>query len=156
MILKLREILKIIKILTMYLLLALLSAITASLVAIFGKLGLKNVDPTLATTIRSLIMVSFLILVSLFLKKFENFSFNVFSSKDWLLIILAGICGALSWLFYFWALRLGPASLVAVIDRLSLVFVILLSALILGESLNLKMIVGMILVIIGAILIVLK
>jgi transporter family protein len=140
----------------MYLVLALLSAITASLVAIFGKLGLKNVDPTLATTIRSLIMASFLILVSLFLKKFENLSFNTFSSKDWLLIILAGISGALSWLFYFWALKLGPASHVAVIDRLSLVFVILLSALILGESLNLKIIVGMILVILGAILIVLK
>jgi transporter family protein len=140
----------------MYLLLALLSAITASLVAIFGKLGLKNVDPTLATTIRSFIMASFLILVSLFLKKFENLSLHTFSSKDWLLIILAGISGALSWLFYFWALKLGPASHVAVIDRLSLVFVILLSALILGESLNLKIIVGMILIILGAILIVIK
>jgi len=140
----------------MYIVFALLSALTASLVAIFGKLGLKNVDSTLATTIRSLIMAAFLFSVSLFLKKFENFSFNTLSSKDWFLIILAGIAGALSWLFYFWALKFGPASHVAVIDRLSLVFVILLSALILGESLNLKVIVGMILIIIGAILIVLK
>ncbi len=140
----------------MYIILALLSAITASLVAIFGKLGLKSVDPTLATTIRSLIMTGFLILLSLFLKKFENFTFNIFSSKDWLLIILAGISGALSWLFYFWALKFGPASHVAVIDRLSLVFVILLSALILGEAFNLKIALGMILIIIGAILIVLK
>jgi bacterial/archaeal transporter family protein len=139
-----------------YIILALLSALTASLVAIFGKLGLKNIDPTIATTIRSLIMAGFLVIVSLFLKKFENFSLNLFSSKDWLLIILAGISGALSWLFYFWALKFGPASHVAVIDRLSLVFVILLSALILGETLNLKVILGAILIIIGAILVVWK
>jgi len=138
-----------------YIILALLSALTASLVAIFGKLGLKNVDPTIATTIRSLIMAGFLVIVSLFLKKFENFSLNLFASKDWLLIILAGISGALSWLFYFWALKFGPASHVAVIDRLSLVFVILLSALILGEVFNLKVFVGMILIVLGAILIVL-
>jgi transporter family protein len=136
-----------------YIILALFSALTASLVAIFGKLGLKNIDPTIATTIRSLIMAVFLVIVSLFLKKFENFSLNLLTSKDWLLIILAGISGALSWLFYFWALKFGPASHVAVIDRLSLVFVILLSVLILGETFNLKVFVGMILIILGAILI---
>jgi transporter family protein len=139
-----------------YIILALFSALTASLVAIFGKLGLKNIDPTIATTIRSLIMAGFLVIVSLFLKRFENFSLNLFTSKDWLLIILAGISGALSWLFYFWALKFGPASHVAVIDRLSLVFVILLSALILGETFNLKVFVGMILIVLGAILIVLS
>jgi transporter family protein len=138
-----------------YIILALFSALTASLVAIFGKLGLKNIDPTIATTIRSLIMTVFLVIVSLFLKKFENFSLNLLTSKDWLLIILAGISGALSWLFYFWALKFGPASHVAVIDRLSLVFVILLSVLTLGETFNLKVFVGMILIVLGAILIVL-
>jgi len=139
-----------------YIILALLSAFSASLVAILGKLGLKNVDATVATTIRSLITASFLVLVSLFLKKFENLSLSVFTSKDWLLIILAGISGALSWLFYFGALKFGPASHVAVIDRLSLVFVIILSALILGEALNFKVILGTILIIVGAILIILK
>ena len=139
-----------------YIILALLSAFSASLVAILGKLGLKNVDATVATTIRSLITASFLVLVSLFLKKFENLSLSVFTSKDWLLIILAGISGALSWLFYFGALKFGPASHVAVIDRLSLVFVIILSGLILGEALNFKVILGTILIIVGAILIILK
>jgi len=139
-----------------YIILALLSAFSASLVAILGKLGLKNVDATVATTIRSLITASFLVLVSLFLKKFENLSLSVFTSKDWLLIILAGISGAISWLFYFWALKFGPASHVAVIDRLSLVFVIILSGLILGEALNFKVILGTILIIVGAILIILK
>lgn len=140
----------------MWIIYAFLSAITAALVAIFGKLGLKNVDSTLATTIRSVIMALFLVCVSLALKKFQGFSLNSLSSKDWLLIVLAGIAGALSWLFYFFALKIGPASQVAVIDRLSLVFVILLSALFLGESLTLKVALGTILMVLGAILIVLK
>lgn len=140
----------------MWIIYAFLSAITASLVAIFGKLGLKNVDSTLATTIRAIIMALFLISVSLALKKFQGFSLSSLSSKDWLLIVLAGIAGALSWLFYFFALKIGPASQVAVIDRLSLVFVILLAALFLGESLTLKVVLGAILMVIGAILIVLK
>ncbi len=130
---------------------AFLSAFSASLVAILGKLGLKSVEPTLATTIRGIIMALFLFLTSLSLKKFENFSFSSFSSKDWLLIILSAIAGALSWLFYFWALKTGPASKVAVIDRLSLVFVILLSFLILGEKLGGQVILGALLVVLGAI-----
>ena len=124
----------------MYLFYAFLSAITAALVAIFAKMGLKGIDPTLATTIRSLIMAGFLILTSLFLKKFQAHqivaSFNSFSSKDWLLIILAGVSGALSWLFYFFALKYGLASKVVAIDRLSIVFVVVLAALFLGEALR--------------------
>lgn len=140
----------------MWIIYAFLSAITAALVAIFGKLGLKNVDSILATTIRSVIMALFLISVSLALKKFQGFSLSSLSSNDWVLIVLAGIAGALSWLFYFFALKIGLASQVAVIDRLSLVFVILLSALFLGESLTLKVILGMLLMVLGAILITLK
>ncbi len=140
----------------MWIIYAFFSAITAALVAIFGKLGLKNVDSTLATTIRSVIMALFLISISLALKKFQGFSLGSLSSKDWILIVLAGIAGALSWLFYFFALKIGPASQVAVIDRLSLVFVILLAALFLGESLTLKVILGMFLMVLGAILITLK
>jgi len=140
----------------LYIAFGLLSALTASLVAIFGKLGLKNVDPTLATTIRSIIMAVILILISLVLKKFQNLSFDILSTKEWLLIILAGIAGALSWLFYFWALKFGPVTHVTVLDRLSLVFIILLSALILGESLNLKVVFGTILILLGAILIISK
>ncbi len=135
---------------------AFLSAFMASLVTIFGKLGLKNIDPTLATTIRGIIMALFLFLASLSLKKFENFSLSTFTSKDWFLIVLSAIAGALSWLFYFFALKYGPASKVAVIDRLSLVFVIILSVLILGERLGWQAVLGTILVVLGAILITLK
>ncbi len=140
----------------MWLFYAFLSSITAALVAIFGKLGLKGVDSTLATTIRSLITAAFLIIVSLFLKKFEGFSINTFVSKDWLLIVLAGIASALSWLFYFFALKYGLATKVVAIDRLSLIFVIILAAIFLGEALGWKSVLGALLMIAGAILITLK
>jgi len=139
-----------------WLIFAFLSSITAALVAIFGKMGLKNIDSTLATTIRSIIMAAFLILVSFSLKKFQGFSLKSLSSGDWLLIVLAGIAGALSWLFYFFALKTGLATKVVVIDRLSLVFVIILAAIFLGEHLGLKTIVGALLMVGGAIIITLK
>lgn len=140
----------------MWLVYAFLSAVAAAFVAIFGKLGLKDIDSTLATTIRSIIMALFLVLISLSFKKFDGFSFSSLNSKEWLLIALAGIAGAISWLFYFYALKLGPASAVASIDRLSVVFVILLAALFLGESLTLKTVVGSLLIAFGAILITFK
>lgn len=140
----------------MWLLYAILSAVTAAAVAVFGKLGLKNLDPTLATTIRSIIMAGFLVIVSLFLKKFEGFTLASLSSKDWLLIALAGISGALSWLFYFIALKTGFATKVVAIDRLSIVFVIILAAVFLGESLGWKTALGGLLMVLGAILVTLK
>ena len=132
---------------------AFLSALSAALVAIFAKLGLDRVEPILATTVRSLIMSGFLVIVSLLLKKFQGFSLNSFSSRDWLLIFLAGISGALSWLFYFFALKLGLASKVAAVDRLSIIFVIGLAALFLGEAIGWKIAVGAFLMGLGAVLI---
>ena len=140
----------------MWVVYAFLSAITAALVAIFGKLGLKNIDSTLATTIRSIIMAGFLVIVSFFLNKWHDFSMRSLSSKDWLLIVLAGVAGALSWLFYFLALKTGLATKVVVIGRLSLVFVIILAAIFLGEALSWKVALGAVLMIAGAIIITLK
>ncbi|MFI5340263.1 MAG: EamA family transporter [Candidatus Methylomirabilales bacterium] len=137
----------------MWLIFAFLSSLTAASVAILAKLGLKDIEPTLATTVRSVIMTAFLILASFFLGKFHGFPLNAFSSRDWLLIVLAGISGALSWLFYFVALRIGLATKVVAIDRLSLVFVIVLAALFLGEALTWKSGIGTLLMVAGAILI---
>lgn len=121
---------------------AFLSAFMAALVAIFGKLGLKNIDSTLATTIRAIIMAVFLITVSWAMNKFKGFSVKSLSLTDWWLIAMAGIAGALSWLFYFWALKIGPATQVAAIDRLSLVLVAILAAIFLGEHLGVKIALG--------------
>lgn len=136
----------------MWILYAILSAISAALVAILGKLGLKGIDPTLATTIRGIIMALFLLCVSLAFKKFNGFSFQALSGKEWVLIIFAGIAGALSWLFYFFALKNGPATGTVAIDRTSVVFVVVLAALFLGESIGWKSVLGALLVVGGAIL----
>jgi len=132
---------------------SILSALMAALVAIFGKLGLKNIDSTLATTIRSMVMAGFLIITSIVLRKFDNFSLDSMVSKDWLLIILAGIAGALSWLFYFIALKSGDTTKVVVIDRMSLVFVAIFALMFLGETLNWQQLIGVVMMIGGAILV---
>lgn len=129
---------------------SILSALMAALVAIFGKIGLKNIDSTLATTIRSMVMAGFLIIASISLKKFNNFSFEL---KDWILIILAGIAGALSWLFYFLALKSGDATKVVAIDRMSLVFVAIFAFMFLGEGLNWQQLIGVTMMVGGAILV---
>ena len=140
----------------MWMVYAFLSAITAALVAIFGKLGLKGIDSTLATTIRSFIMAGFLLLTSVFLNKWKGFSFGILSGRDWILIVLSGVAGALSWLFYFFALKSGEAGKVVAIDRLSIVFVVVLAALFLGESFGWKTVGGALLMLGGALLITLK
>jgi len=133
---------------------AILSAIFAALVAIFGKIGIKNIDSTLATTVRSVVMALFLIIVSLLSKKTALLS--TLHGKAFTFIIFSGIAGALSWLFYFVALRNGPASGVAALDRLSVVFVLILAILFLGESFTWKSGLGIGLMTAGAILMVIK
>lgn len=140
----------------MWVVYALLSALFAAGVAIAGKLGLKNLDPTLATTIRSFIMAFFLLLVSIFLQKLRGFNIHDLSGRDWLLIVIAGVFGALSWLFYFFALKNGPAVPVVAIDRLSLAFVFILALIFLGESFTLKNLFGVLLAVVGAIILSVK
>lgn len=140
----------------MWIIYALLSAGFAAAVAIFGKLGLKNLDTTLATTIRSVIMMLFLLATSLSLGKFVNFSLANLNSKEWWLIALSGVAGALSWLFYFFALKNGSATAVVAIDRLSLVLVAILALLILKEPLSARAWLGVALMVGGAILVSLK
>src|SRR3989344_4567152 len=114
---------------------ALLSAVFAAAVGILGKIGLKDVDSTLATTIRSVVMAVFLLGAATMLQKFSLI--KTVSSNTLTFIVFSGIAGALSWLFYFLALKHGPASGVAALDRQSVVFVVILAALFLGEALTL-------------------
>lgn len=137
----------------MWLILALLSAFTAALVALFGKMGLKGVDATLATALRSIIMALFMVATAIALGKFKGFTMQSLDSKGWLFIVLAGVAGALSWLFYFWAIKLGNVSAVAAIDRLSIVFVVILAAILLGEVFTKYTALGSVLVVLGALLI---
>ena len=135
----------------MYIFFALLSAVSAALVAVFGKIGLGKVDTTLATAIRAVVMALLLVSAAVILKKWD---LSQISNKAYLFIFLAGLAGAASWLFYFLALKLGPATSVAALDRLSVVFVILFAALFLGESLTIKSVLGGLLIVSGALLLV--
>ncbi len=129
---------------------ALFSAFFAAMVAIFGKIGISGVDTTLATTVRSFVMFIFLFGVSSFLGVFKNF--KQIDGRSLTFIILSGISGALSWLCYFYALKTGNASAVAAIDRLSVVFVIILAAFFLTEKITMQVVIGGVLLTAGAIL----
>ncbi len=140
----------------MWILFAAGSAVSAALVAIFGKIGLKEIDPTLATIVRGVIMAVILVLGGLLFRKFDGFNLTTFGGKAWVFIFLSALAGALSWVLYFIALRTGPAGAVAVIDKFSVIFVILLAALFLGESLTVKSIIGILFTIAGSMLILFK
>jgi transporter family protein len=137
----------------MWIVYALLSAVSAAGVAILGKLGLQGVDSTLATTLRAIVMAGLLVIASLSLGKLNGVSVSALASRDWMFIILAGVAGAASWFFYFLALKIGQVNGVVVIDRLSVVFVVILSALFLGQALTWKVALGVLLMVGGALLV---
>ncbi|OIO61876.1 hypothetical protein AUJ83_03980 [Candidatus Woesearchaeota archaeon CG1_02_33_12] len=132
---------------------ALLSALAASLVAIFGKIGLQGIDTNTATTIRAVIMALFLIGLILIQGKLHDVKPILLNSKALTYIIFSGIAGALSWLFYFIALKSAKVSQVVPIDRMSLVFALLLAFFILGEKISVKAGIGAALIVVGGILI---
>lgn len=133
----------------MWLFYALISAVSAALVTIFAKIGLQKIDSTLATIIRSVIMALFLLTIGFISKKLNSTSISNFNSRDWLFIILSGTAGAISWLFYFLALKSGTASKVAVIDKTSIVFIFILSFFLLKETFKPMNFIGIILLIMG-------
>ena len=110
---------------------ALLSAAAAALIPIFAKLGMKDIDSNLATTVRSLVMTLFLITVCLW-SGLAN-QLKTIHTKAMTMILLSGLAGALSWLFYFRAIKIGQVSQVAPIDKLSMPLGILLAVHVLGE-----------------------
>lgn len=134
-----------------WLIFALLSAVFAALTAILAKIGIAGVDSNLATAIRTTVVLVFAWAVVFFGNiKVPSAAFH---GKTFLFLVLSGFATGLSWLFYFRALQLGSAGHVASIDRLSLIFTIILATLILGEKFNLQTLVGMALMVGGALLI---
>jgi Predicted membrane protein len=136
----------------MWLVYALLSAVMAALVAIFGKIGLKGLDANAATAIRSVIMAAFLVAVVFVQGKTGQLSEILANRKALLFIVLSGTAGALSWLFYFIALKNGKVSQVGPIDKLSVVFAVVLALIFLGEKVSLVNGIGIGLIAIGAVL----
>jgi transporter family protein len=134
-----------------WLVFALLSAITAALVAIFGKIGLEGVDSITATGIRAGIMFAAILLLMGFTGRIQQIA--SVNQHALFYIFLGGLAGAASWIFYFLALKYGQATQVASIDRLSVVFVLVFAALFLAEKITLPKMAGVALITAGAIII---
>lgn len=130
---------------------AFLSALFAALTAILAKIGIAGVNSNLATAIRTIFVLIFAWLVVFWQGK--AYEISSLSSKTWLFLILSAVATALSWLFYFYALKIGAASRVGPIDKLSMVFTVILAAIFLGETLTVKIIIGTVLMAIGAVVI---
>lgn len=134
-----------------WLIYAILSAITAALVAIFGKMGIQGVDSVTATGIRAGIMFAVIAILMLFTGRIHMIT--AVDSNSLFFITLGGIAGAASWIFYFFALQTGKVSQVAPIDRLSVVFAVIFAALFLSEKINFPVALGVGLMAAGGIII---
>ncbi|WP_152046997.1 EamA family transporter [Aureimonas psammosilenae] len=130
---------------------AVLSALFASLTAIFAKLGVENVGSDFATLIRTLVILAVLSLILTITGSWQGLS--TISGRSWLFLVLSGCATGLSWLAYFRALKIGQAAEVAPIDKLSVVLVALFGAIFLGERLSLSGWLGVFLIAAGALLV---
>ncbi len=129
---------------------ALLSAVFAAATALLAKVGIAGIDSNLATAIRTTVVLVFAWAVAI---GFEKHGGIVdIGRKSWVFLILSGIATGLSWLCYFRALQMGPASSVAPVDKLSVVLVIVFAWLFLGETLTPIKIAGGGLITAGAVL----
>jgi transporter family protein len=110
---------------------AVLSAVFAALTAIFAKVGVEDINPDLATFIRTTIVLASFAVVLFATGQFR--APGEISARTWTFLVLSGLATGASWLCYFRALKLGPATLVAPIDKLSVVLVALFAFVFLGE-----------------------
>ena len=132
---------------------ALLSALFAAATALLAKVGVEHVDSNLATALRTTVVVVFAWGIAIALGKHGEI--RDLDSRTVVFLSLSGLATGLSWLCYFRALQLGPASRVAPLDKLSVPLVMLFAWLILGEKVNTAAIVGGLLITAGAVVMVL-
>ena len=133
-----------------WLIYAFASAVTAAATAILAKVGVEGVPSTLATAFRTTIVL--IIAWGLVFALGERQALMAMPRRSWIFLSLSGVATGLSWLAYFRALQLGPASRVAPIDKLSLPLTIVLAAVVLGESISWKVGVGVAMMTAGALL----
>lgn len=132
-------------------LLALGSAIFAGSTAVLGKIGVRDIPSNLATLIRTASIFPFLILIVS--ARGEWSGWRAMSHRTVLFLFLSGIATGISWMCYYRALQLGPASLISPIDKLSMVVAIGLSIVFLGERLSMMQWAGVSLMLLGAFLV---
>ena len=121
-----------------------LSAVFAALTSILAKVGIENVDSTLATAIRTVAVVGMSWLM-VFITNTQS-GISSISKKSWIFLILSGIATGASWLCYYKALQMGDASKVVPIDKLSVVITLIMAFVFLHEDFTSKSIIGCILI----------
>ena len=132
-----------------WVLFALGSAFFAGLTAVLGKIGVEGVNSNLATLIRTIVIL--LVTACILSLRHEWRPAAPIATTTWLFLVLSGIATGLSWLCYYRALQLGPVTRVAPIDKLSVVFAIVLGVLFIGESLTWPVAVGAALIVAGSV-----
>ena len=137
----------------MWLILAILSSVFAALTSILAKVGIDGVNSTLATAIRTLVVL----IMSWSMVFITNTQHGItsISQKSWLFLILSGLATGASWLCYYKALQLGDVSKVVPIDKLSIVITLILAAIFLHENFTLKTAIGAALITAGTLFMVL-
>ncbi|MDO4501299.1 MAG: EamA family transporter [Erysipelotrichaceae bacterium] len=137
----------------MWLLFALGSAVFAALTSILAKIGIEGVNSTLATAIRTIVVV----LMSWFMVFVTNTQGGILdiSKKSWIFLILSGLATGASWLCYYKALQIGEASKVVPIDKLSVVITLIMAFIFLHEEFTIKSFIGCVLITAGTLIMVL-
>lgn len=139
---------------TRWLFYAVLSAVFASLTSILGKVGISGVESNLGTAIRT-IVVLIMAWIIVFVSK-KQAGIKKIDKSSWLFLCLSGITTGASWLCYYKALQQGQASVVVPIDKLSIVASVVFSYFILKEKLTRKSLLGLIIIVIGTLLLLIK
>lgn len=133
----------------MWFLFALLSGFCAALLAILVKLYLKNFNPFFITFLFSIIAVVMLIIIDITTQKIQCSLITKLTLKDWLPLIAAGCLNGLAFTFYMIALKFGKTCGVIAIDRLGILFAVIMSVIFLQEALTIKAIIGSLLMVFG-------
>jgi len=126
------------------------SALAASATAILAKIGVQGVPSNLATAVRTAVVLVFACAIVLATREHE--ALRGIKARSLLFLVLSGVGTGASWLCYFRALQLAPASRVAPIDKLSLAFTIALAGIVLGENISWRVGLGAALMVLGALL----
>ncbi len=137
----------------MWLIFAILSAVFAALTSILAKVGISDVNSTLATAIRTVVVLA-MSWGMVFLTKVQG-GLTEISRRSWIFLILSGLATGASWLFYYRALQLGEVSKVVPIDKMSIVITLVLAFLFLHEQFTVKSLIGAILLTAGTLVMVL-
>ena len=130
---------------------AILSAVFAALTAIFAKVGVENVNSDFATFIRTIVILVTLAFILLATGQFQ--SLGTISKRTYVFLVLSGLATGASWVCYFRALKIGQASQVAPVDKMSVVLVAIFGVIFLGEKLTLPNWIGVALIAVGAVLV---